>query len=113
VIETWLTLAATLILLSLGLALWLVWRGPTQADRMMAAQLAGTSGVGVVVLLAPLSGWAALDVALVLALLAALAAVAFVKAASADGRGDPEEQDVDLDALVRGDQQEPGPRNDG
>ncbi|QQP92831.1 hypothetical protein IGS68_30790 (plasmid) [Skermanella sp. TT6] len=99
-IETWLNLAATLILVSLGLALWMVWRGPGRADRMMAAQLAGSSGVGVVVLLAPLSGWAALDVALVLALLAALAAVAFVKAASADGLGDPEEEEVDPDALA-------------
>ncbi len=99
-IETGLTLAATVILLSLGFALLLVWRGPTRADRMMAAQLAGTSGVGVVVLLAPTSGWPALDVALVLALLAALAAVAFVKSASADGLGDPEEEEVDLDALV-------------
>lgn len=99
-IQTAFELAATLILLSLGLALWLVWRGPGRVDRMMAAQLAGSSGVGVVVLLASLSGWAALDVALVLALLAALAALAFVKAASADGLGDPEEQDVDLDRLA-------------
>ena len=96
----WLDLAATLVLLSLAAALWLVWRGPGRADRMMAAQLAGSSGVAVIVLLAPQAGWAALDVALVLALLAALAAVAFVKAASADGQGDPEEAQVDLDRLV-------------
>jgi len=97
-------LAAALILLSLGFALWLVWRGPKRADRMMAAQLAGSAGVAVVVLLAPLSNWAALDVALVLALLAALAAVAFVKAASAEGRGDPEAESVDLRALVQPDE---------
>lgn len=99
-IDAVLNLAATLILVSLGLALWRVWRGPSRADRMMAAQLAGSAGVAVVVLLAPMSGWAALDVALVLALLAALAAVAFVKASSADGLGDPEEQDVDLQGLT-------------
>ena len=101
-IETGLNLAATVILLSLAFALVLVWRGPTRADRMMAAQLAGSSGVGVVILLAPSSGWPALDVALVLALLAALAAVAFVKSASADGLGDPEEEEVDLDSLLDG-----------
>jgi multicomponent Na+:H+ antiporter subunit F len=101
-IETGLNLAATVILLSLAVALVLVWRGPTRADRMMAAQLAGSSGVGLVILLAPSSGWPALDVALVLALLAALAAVAFVKSASADGLGDPEEEDVDIDALLEG-----------
>lgn len=86
----WLTLVAALLLLSLAGALWRVWRGPGAADRMMAAQLVGTGGVAVVLLLAATGGWAAIDVALVLALLAAFAAVAFVKAASRDGRGDPE-----------------------
>jgi multicomponent Na+:H+ antiporter subunit F len=102
-IETGFELAAASILLSLGFALWLVWRGPKRADRMMAAQLAGSAGVAVVLLLAPLSNWAALDVALVLALLAALAALAFVKAASAQGCGDPESEPVDLHALVQPD----------
>ena len=87
----WLGLVATGLLLSLAGALWRVWRGPGQADRMMAAQLVGTGGVGVVMLLAALGDWAALDVALVLALLAAFAAVAFVKAASPGGTGDPEQ----------------------
>lgn len=102
-IEAGFQLAAALILLSLGFALWLVWRGPKRADRMMAAQLAGSAGVAVVLLLAPLSTWAALDVALVLALLAALAAVGFVKSASAEGCGDPETEPVDLEALVQTD----------
>ncbi len=44
-------------------------------------------------LLAPVEGWNTLDVALILALFAALAAVGFVKAVSADGAGDPEEDD--------------------
>ena len=87
----WLGFVATGLLLTLSGALWRVWRGPGQADRMMAAQLVGTGGVGVVMVLAALADWAALDVALVLALLAAFAAVAFVKAASPDGTGDPEE----------------------
>ncbi len=87
----WLTFVALGVLASLAGALWRVWRGPREADRMMAAQLVGTGGVGLLVVLAPLQDWAALDVALVLALLAALAAVGFVKARSDDGAGDPEE----------------------
>lgn len=93
----WLTGIAALILLSLVGALWRVWRGPGPADRMMAAQLVGTGGVGVVLLLAAATDWAMLDVALVLALLAAFAAVAFVKAQSPDGCGDPEETSPDHD----------------
>ena len=95
----WLGFLAVALLLTLGAALWRVWRGPGQADRMMAAQLVGTGGVGVVMVLAALGDWAALDVALVLALLAAFAAVAFVKAQSADGAGDPEEASPDPDLL--------------
>lgn len=87
----WLTLVAVGLLISLGAALVRVWRGPGRADRMIGAQLAGTSGVAVLILLAPVEGWVALDVALILALFAALAAVGFVKAVSADGGGDPEE----------------------
>ena len=85
---------AALLLLSLAGALWRVWRGPEPADRMMAAQLVGTGGVGVVLLLAAATDWGMIDVALVLALLAAFAAVAFVKAHSTDGAGDPEEEEV-------------------
>ncbi|WP_127145511.1 monovalent cation/H+ antiporter complex subunit F [Pelagibacterium montanilacus] len=83
------------LLLTLAGALFRVWRGPDAADRMMAAQLTGTAGIALVVILAAASGdWAMLDVGLVLALLAALAAVAFVKAASPNGAGDPEEDDL-------------------
>lgn len=89
----WLTFVALGVLASLGAALLRVWCGPGRADRMMGAQLAGTSGVAVLVLLAPVEGWAALDVALILALLGAFAAVGFVKAVSADGGGDPEEDE--------------------
>jgi len=87
----WLTLMAVGLLVSLGAALVRVWHGPDRADRMIGVQLAGTSGVAVLVLLAPVEGWVALNVALILALFAALAAVGFVKSASTDGGGDPEE----------------------
>lgn len=87
----WLHIVAIVLLASLGGALWRVWRGPSQADRMMAAQLTGTGGVAVLIVLAALQDWALLIVAMALALLAALAAVGFVKAQSPDGAGDPEE----------------------
>ncbi|MFC7704724.1 monovalent cation/H+ antiporter complex subunit F [Plastorhodobacter daqingensis] len=82
---------AILLLLSLGGALWRVWKGPAPADRMMAAQLVGTGAVGIILLLSAAAGWAMIDVAVVLALLAAFAAVGFVKAQTRGGAGDPEE----------------------
>jgi multicomponent Na+:H+ antiporter subunit F len=76
-----LTLALALFLmLNLGASMWRVLRGPTAADRMLAAQLFGTTAVAILLLLAEASGGAALrDVALVFALLAAVTAVAFVR----------------------------------
>lgn len=71
--------AAGFILATVALGLVRVLRGPTAADRMMAAQLLGTGGAAVVLLAAGGGMAAALDVALTLALLAAFAAVAFVK----------------------------------
>jgi len=76
---TWLMGISVALLLCLGAALWRVWRGPTDADRLMAAQLVGTGAVGVILPLAAVTDWAALDVALVLVLLTGFAAVAFVK----------------------------------
>lgn len=93
--ETWLTIVALLLLASVGIGLWRVWRGPERTDRMMGALLAGTGGVAVVNTLAALSDWTGLDVALTLALLAALTAVAFAKAASNNGTGDPESEPAD------------------
>jgi multicomponent Na+:H+ antiporter subunit F len=73
---------ALFLLLNLVAGMWRVLRGPTAADRMLAAQLFGTSAVGVLLLLAQALDKAALiDVALVLALLAAVTAVAFVQRA--------------------------------
>lgn len=89
--EAWFTAAAAFLLLTIGVALWRVMKGPAPADRMLAAQLVGTGGVATLLLLSvAMDDPAILDVALVLALLAAFAAVAFVKARSRDGTGDPE-----------------------
>lgn len=85
---------ATLLLLAIGASLIRVVRGPTPADRMMGAQLAGTGGIAVLLLLAAAQQrWVILDVALILALLAGFAVVGFAKAASPDGAGDPEEHE--------------------
>jgi multicomponent Na+:H+ antiporter subunit F len=82
--ELYLTLAAFL-LLNIAAGLVRVLRGPTSADRMLAAQLFGTAGVALMLLLAEAQAAAALrDVALVFALLAALATVAFVRATGRD-----------------------------
>ena len=73
--------AAAFILSMVALGLIRVLRGPADADRMMAAQLLGTGGIAVVLLLGAATGEAAtVDVALTLALLAAFASFAFVKA---------------------------------
>jgi multicomponent Na+:H+ antiporter subunit F len=71
---------ALLLLLSMSLGLVRVIIGPTPADRMMAAQLLGTSGMAVLLLLAQaLDVPALLDVALIFALLAAVSVAAFTR----------------------------------
>lgn len=84
---------ALFLLLNLAAGMWRVLRGPTAADRMLAAQLFGTTAVAVLLLLAQASGnSAARDVALVFALLSAVTAVAFVQRAWPDQEAhrDPE-----------------------
>lgn len=71
------------LLLNIAVGLIRVLRGPTAADRMLAAQLFGTTGVAALLLLAQAQAMPALrDVALVFAALAVLAVVAFVKRAA-------------------------------
>ena len=73
---------ALFLLVNLAIALLAAARGPTAADRMLMALLFGSAGTGIVVLLAQAMGIPALvDVALVLALLAAIGGVAFAKRA--------------------------------
>ncbi len=86
--ETLYILLALFLLLNLGAGMGRVFRGPTAADRMAAAQLFGTTAVAMLLLLAEASGQGALrDVALVFALLAAVAAVAFVRRAWSESEG--------------------------
>jgi len=80
---------ALFLLLNLSAGMWRVLRGPTAADRMLAAQLFGTTAVAVLLLLAQATGNGAMrDVALLFALLAAVTAVAFVRRAWADQEAD-------------------------
>ncbi len=75
-----LTGALGFILAMLALGLVPILRGPSDADRMMAAQLIGTGGIAALLLLGTVTGVpAAVDVALTIALLATFASIAFVK----------------------------------
>ncbi len=80
----YLLLAAGFVLAMVALGLVRTLRGASAADSMMAVQLLGTGGIAALLLLGAATGEAAVvDVALTLALLAAFASFAFVKAASA------------------------------
>jgi len=69
--------AAGLVLAMVALGLVRLLQGPSEADRIMAAQLLGTGGTAGLLLLAQeMSLPAAVDVALILALLAAFVSVA-------------------------------------
>ena len=74
---------AFILLMTMAFGLIRVMRGPTCVDRMLAAQLLGTSSVGILLLLAMAFDQSALrDVALVFALLAAISGLAFVRVLS-------------------------------
>lgn len=75
-----LLLLAVVLLVTLLGGLVRVVLGPTPPDRMLAAQLMGTTGVGMLLLLSQaLSSESLVDVALIFSLLAAVATVAFVR----------------------------------
>jgi multicomponent Na+:H+ antiporter subunit F len=75
--------AAVFVLGTVALGLVRLLRGPGHADRMLAAQLLGTGGVATLLLLGVATGVGAIaEVALLLALLAAFASVAFVSGTS-------------------------------
>lgn len=86
--------AACFVLIMVAVGLVRILRGPTAADRVMAVQLLGTGGIASLLLIAAATSMAAaVDVALLLALLAA-----FVSAAFAYGAEDAE----DPEATTRG-----------
>jgi len=82
--------AACFVLAMVALGLVRILLGPGDADRIMAAQLLGTGGTAVLLLVSEaMSLPAAVDVALVLALLAAFVSVAFVKGVIGSETGEP------------------------
>lgn len=84
--DSFLFAVAAFVLGLLILGLVCVLKGSTLADRMMSAQLLGTSGIAALLLIATASSETAIiDVALAMALLAAVASIAFV-ASSGDRR---------------------------
>ncbi|GAA5507986.1 monovalent cation/H+ antiporter complex subunit F [Novipirellula caenicola] len=86
-----LLLFVVVLLASMVAGLIRVKRGPTSSDRMLAAQLMGTTGVAILLLLSEaISRPALLDVALVFALLAAVTGIAFVQRYHAMETGEQE-----------------------
>ncbi|MEJ2309924.1 MAG: monovalent cation/H+ antiporter complex subunit F [Gammaproteobacteria bacterium] len=84
-IDSLLLAAILLLLLTLATGLVRALLGPSLQDRMLSIQLLGTGGVGLLILLAlQLDIPALIDVALVLALLAAVAAAALTRRESRD-----------------------------
>ena len=81
------------VLAMVALGLVRILRGPDDADRMMAAQLLGSGGIAVLLLSAGGGLPAAADVALILALLAAFASVAFVKSGGAPRADESESEE--------------------
>jgi multicomponent Na+:H+ antiporter subunit F len=86
---------AFFLLLNLAAALERAARGPTPADRMLAALLFGSTGVGILVLVAFADDVKALiDVALTLALLAAITGIAFAQRAWGETGGSKNKPDA-------------------
>ena len=75
-------IAAIALLISISGGLYQISRGPTPGDRILVIQLLGTGAVAVLILIGEsMDDPAFVDVALILALLAAITMVAFVQRA--------------------------------
>lgn len=88
---------AAFLVLNILVGLVRVARGPAPADRMVAAQLFGTMGVAILLLLADIAGRPGLtDAALLFAVLGGLAVLAFVDRAGGrvQGRSAAAEEDA-------------------
>ncbi len=78
--DSFLFLIASFILATIAGGLIVILRRPAEVDRIMAAQLLGTGGVAILLILAVATKVSPIvDVALMLALFAAFATVAFVR----------------------------------
>jgi multicomponent Na+:H+ antiporter subunit F len=75
--------AALVVLVIVALGLVRVLLGPAEVDRMMSAQLVGTGGIAVLLLLAVATDTPSLlDVALSIALLSGFASISFAMSAA-------------------------------
>lgn len=75
-----LPIAAIVMTICLGLGLVRVFIGPSVEDRMMSAQLLGTTGVGLLLLIGTMLEMpSSIDVTLVLALLATFSVTALTR----------------------------------
>ena len=84
---------ALILLLTICVGLVRVLRGPTATDRMLAAQLFGTTAVAILLLLGQATENTAIwDVALIFALLTAVAAATFVRRRDIDKTTETEDQ---------------------
>jgi multicomponent Na+:H+ antiporter subunit F len=73
--------AAAFVLAMVALGLVRILRGPTDTDRLMAAELLGSGGIAALLLIAAATGVSAVtDMAVLLALLAVFATVFFTQA---------------------------------
>lgn len=78
--DSFLFLIASVILATIAGGLIVLLRRPAAVDRIMAAQLLGTGGVAILLILSvAMETWPMVDVALMLALFAAFATVALVR----------------------------------
>jgi multicomponent Na+:H+ antiporter subunit F len=78
--DSFLFLIASFILATVAGSLIVILRRPAEVDRIMAAQLLGTGGVAILLILATATETGPMvDVALMLALFAAFVSVAFVR----------------------------------
>lgn len=85
-----LLVSALVVLLAVAGGLVRVLRGPGMADRVMAAQLLGTGGIAVLLLVGAATATPGLaDAGLTLALLAAFATVALVRGAPGESEDPP------------------------
>jgi multicomponent Na+:H+ antiporter subunit F len=80
--ETFYLALAMFLVLTMAAGLVRVLRGPDPADRLLTAQLFGTTGVAILLVLSEATGMGALrNVGLVFALLAVLIVVCYVRSA--------------------------------
>jgi multicomponent Na+:H+ antiporter subunit F len=95
-VREFLLFSALFVLATVAVGLLRLLHGPADADRIMSAQLLGTGGIAVLLLLGAAGGApSTIDVALTLAVLAAFASAAFANAATERDDATSEEDETE------------------